>query len=323
MKPTMKKWDTFISHASEDKESVVIPLATALKRAGLRVWWGRSELKIGDSLREKIEEGLAQSRFGVLIISKSFLSKDWPQRELNGLMALEEPGHKVILPVWHGVAQSLLKQYSPLLADKLAADTSDGIDRVAQAIIDVVLEPGSGSPSEVEPGAGIRLARLLDEGADRRSIMVFLAAHPAILERAGVAEPTSMLIWSTSVTLPASVAAVARDLWIGKLCPRRGRRVWEVLLFEDPSLYFLIASGAPAESLAQAIKRVEDFRAWIGNHLAEARLTFTDIAPNFFGTIVAGRRQQGPAAAERLAALNDSLVGTRIRTYDWLIDAAH
>jgi hypothetical protein len=74
----MKTWDTFISHASEDRESVVIPLAATLGKAGLTIWLDQTELRIGDSLREKTDEGLAQSRFGIVILSKSFLSNGWP-----------------------------------------------------------------------------------------------------------------------------------------------------------------------------------------------------------------------------------------------------
>jgi hypothetical protein len=88
----MKKWDVFISHASEDKELVARPLSSYLQRAGIKVWLDENELTIGDSLREKIDEGLAQSRFGIVILSKHFLAKEWPQRELNGLVALEEGG---------------------------------------------------------------------------------------------------------------------------------------------------------------------------------------------------------------------------------------
>src|SRR2546430_2140891 len=97
----MKRWDVFISHASEDNESIVEPLANCLRSAGLKVWLDRQALHLGDSLREKIDEGLSESRFGVIVFSKHFLEKGWPKRELNGLMALEEDGRKVILPVWH------------------------------------------------------------------------------------------------------------------------------------------------------------------------------------------------------------------------------
>lgn len=67
--------DVFISHASEDKDEFVRPLATELKRLGLDVWYDESALKLGDSLREKIDQGLSAADYGVVVISKSFVSK--------------------------------------------------------------------------------------------------------------------------------------------------------------------------------------------------------------------------------------------------------
>jgi len=52
------RWDVFICHASEDKDDVAVPLARTLEDAGLLVWLDKHEIKLGDSLREKIDEGL-------------------------------------------------------------------------------------------------------------------------------------------------------------------------------------------------------------------------------------------------------------------------
>jgi len=73
---TVRDYDVFISHASEDKDAVVRPLAAALSNGGLKVWYDEFELKIGDSLRRKIDTGLANSRFGVIVLSRSFLRID-------------------------------------------------------------------------------------------------------------------------------------------------------------------------------------------------------------------------------------------------------
>ena len=67
------------------------------------MWIDESELFVGDSLRAKIDEGLAQSQFGIVILSPSFFSKHWPQAELDGLAAREANGEKRILPVWHNL----------------------------------------------------------------------------------------------------------------------------------------------------------------------------------------------------------------------------
>lgn len=55
------------------------------------------ELMLGDSLNGKIDEGLAQSRFGVVILSPAFLNEThWPKKELSGLRARDEGGVKVV-----------------------------------------------------------------------------------------------------------------------------------------------------------------------------------------------------------------------------------
>ena len=61
--------DVFISHATEDNEVVVRPLAHALRDKGLNVSDDKSDLRIGDSLRRKIDAGIARSSVGVVVLS--------------------------------------------------------------------------------------------------------------------------------------------------------------------------------------------------------------------------------------------------------------
>ena len=132
------KWDVFISHASEDKEKFVRELATELKSRGLLVWYDEFTLTIGDSLRESIDKGLAQSRYGVVVLSPHFFNKDWPQNELNGLFVRERNGEKVILPIWLDVDQDFVAKYSPIIADRVAAKSSEGIEKVISDLLAVI-----------------------------------------------------------------------------------------------------------------------------------------------------------------------------------------
>jgi hypothetical protein len=132
---TQEPRDCFISHASEDKDAVARPLAEALINAGYSVWFDEYELVLGDSLRAKIDEGLAASRFGVVVLSPQFFEKGWPQSELNALAAKEMVGgERLILPVWHGVDEEFLASKSPLLADRIGVP-SDPLDKAAEQII--------------------------------------------------------------------------------------------------------------------------------------------------------------------------------------------
>lgn len=121
---TQKQYDFFISHASEDKQDIVRDLAEALKENGFQVWYDQFELKIGDSLRKKIDSGLINSKYGIIIVSPSFVKKNWPEYELNGMVAREMNGHKVILPIWHKITKDEVLKFSPTLADKMALNTS-------------------------------------------------------------------------------------------------------------------------------------------------------------------------------------------------------
>lgn len=135
-------YDVFLSHASEDKPEVVVPLAEALEARGVRVWFDQQQLTLGDSLSRKIDEGLTRSRFGAVVLSPSFFAKEWPQRELDGLVARETAlGVKVILPIWHKISRDQILEFSPTLAGKLAARTSDGLRAVADQIVEVLEGP--------------------------------------------------------------------------------------------------------------------------------------------------------------------------------------
>jgi hypothetical protein len=118
------EYDAFISHASEDKDDIVRPLADALEALGNKIWFDESALRVGDSLRRSIDHGLSRSRFGIVILSAAFFAKNWPQYELDGLVAKEVAGGKVILPIWHKVSKDEVLRYSPTLADRVALNTA-------------------------------------------------------------------------------------------------------------------------------------------------------------------------------------------------------
>jgi len=134
--------DFFISHASEDKDEIARPLAVALTVAGYSVWFDEFTLQLGDSLPSMIDRGLASSRFGVVVLSESFFRKQWPKRELDGLVTREIADQtKRILPVWHGVDADSVARYSPTLAARLAVSTVQGVAQVAARIIEAYNAP--------------------------------------------------------------------------------------------------------------------------------------------------------------------------------------
>lgn len=142
-----KEFDVFISHASEDKDAVVRALAHALdEEHGLRVWYDEFELRIGDSLRRKIDAGIARTRFGVVVPSHAFFAKGWSGYELDGLVVRELSGGKqIILPLWHNISKDEIIAKSQSLADKVALQTvTSTIDEIAEQIAAVVAEADAG-----------------------------------------------------------------------------------------------------------------------------------------------------------------------------------
>jgi len=144
-------YDAFICHASEDKDTFVRKLAEELTEKGFRIWYDEFTITVGDSLLGKINEGLLQSKYGIVIFSKAFFDKQWPKRELEGLVALEEEGQKKILPVWLNVKRDDILKHYPTLANLYAADYSKGMDTVIKELLVVLIPENADENNHIEP----------------------------------------------------------------------------------------------------------------------------------------------------------------------------
>jgi hypothetical protein len=134
--------DVFISHASEDKESVARPLAEALRNLDIEVWLDEIELKIGNSLRRRIDQGIRSSKFAVVVFSSKFFIKGWTQYELDGIVMRTVSGEQNLLPIWHNITKDDMMKYSPSMTDKVARNTAiDTIDDIASEIASVIRDP--------------------------------------------------------------------------------------------------------------------------------------------------------------------------------------
>jgi hypothetical protein len=96
----MRKPDAFISHDSRDKDDLARPLAHALTRLGLIVWFDEFSLKPGDRLSESIDWGLAQCRHAVLLATPHLLENaSWASTEMSALLTRAVDTPNVIIPV--------------------------------------------------------------------------------------------------------------------------------------------------------------------------------------------------------------------------------
>lgn len=114
------EYDVFISHASEDKELFVNDLVQALINRGIKVWYDSQNIEWGDSLRTKIDNGLMNASFGIVVLSNNFISKGWTRYELEGLFNIEMTKGKTILPIWHNITKQQVMDFSPTLTGRMA-----------------------------------------------------------------------------------------------------------------------------------------------------------------------------------------------------------
>lgn len=145
----MKK-DIFICHASEDKVAVVRPLSSSLTQRGLTYWIDEAEISPGESITERVNEGLKISEFVVVILSRAFMAKHWPKRELWAVLNLEaKSGKVIIIPVLVGTKTEVdgIVEEFPLLNDKLFLLWNGDANRIANAIQTTVLK-SQGIPPE-------------------------------------------------------------------------------------------------------------------------------------------------------------------------------
>ena len=132
----------FISYDGRDKDEVARPLAHELTRILGRVWFDEFSLRVGDSLRESIERGLRECSRCILVLTPNYLSnKGWTKTEFNSVFTRElVEKSNVIIPVWAGVSTNQVYDYSPTLADRLAANWDEGCEAVCQKIRAAILE---------------------------------------------------------------------------------------------------------------------------------------------------------------------------------------
>lgn len=137
--PPNYSYHAFLSHSVDDKIGIVTDLDAALKEKGLKIWYSSRDLSVGDSITERINSGLKMCRFGIVIISPSFLDKFWGPYELTMLLNKTE-GEKKILPVLYNISKDELAVRAPMIADIFAIEAQHGIPYVAEKLYHVIQE---------------------------------------------------------------------------------------------------------------------------------------------------------------------------------------
>ena len=180
---TNDEFDVFICHAGEDKERFVLPLVVELRQRQLKCWIDYREIRLGDDFRRRMDEGLARSRFGVVIISPNFF-KYWPQAELSALFNLEATfGEKRILPVRCDIDRATLTHRLPLLSGRADVSWEAGITAVADRIRDAVRTDPAPFPNRRSPVFNLpirRAQKLVGRDSDIENLMDRLRPGKAV-----------------------------------------------------------------------------------------------------------------------------------------------
>lgn len=136
------KPSAFLSHDSRDKELIARPLVSELSKLLVPIWYDEYSLKIGDSLRDKIEQGIKECKRCILIISPNFINNSgWTKREFDSIFTRELlDTENIILPVWAGVSKRDVFNYSPSLADRVALNLDEGVETIASKLSTVLKE---------------------------------------------------------------------------------------------------------------------------------------------------------------------------------------
>ena len=89
----------FICHATEDK-STARRLAAYIRQAGAEVWLDEWEIKVGDSIVEKVNSGLSGATHIILLLSSTSVLKPWVRREFSSALMRQLSSNSVrLLPV--------------------------------------------------------------------------------------------------------------------------------------------------------------------------------------------------------------------------------
>ncbi|HEX8846709.1 MAG TPA: toll/interleukin-1 receptor domain-containing protein [Pyrinomonadaceae bacterium] len=89
----------FLSHNSRDKR-FVRGLAHQLKSAGIRVWLDEAEIKVGESLIEKLREAIDSVDFLIIVLSQASVESPWVQKEVEIAMNQEIKNRRIkVLPI--------------------------------------------------------------------------------------------------------------------------------------------------------------------------------------------------------------------------------
>ncbi len=106
----MNRRNVFICHSRKDKDKVVYRLVEYLEKNNISVWFDEAEIRWGDSITMKINEGLKISDYVIVVLSLSFLKGSFTRKELFSTLSSDvSKGINRILPLIVGSKDEITK----------------------------------------------------------------------------------------------------------------------------------------------------------------------------------------------------------------------
>jgi hypothetical protein len=136
----------YLAHGSEDHDSLAKPLAERLIASGVDVWLDGWEIRAGDSLRRKMDEGLSNCTHFAVILTPNSLHKPWVETEIDAGFVRAVGGESRFIALRIGVSVNDLSPFLRSLhcPEVSPAQTSD-VDRLIADIYGVTRKPELGS----------------------------------------------------------------------------------------------------------------------------------------------------------------------------------
>jgi len=163
----------FLSHASKDNERFVVGLDQALRARGIRVWFDKREIRLGDNLVDRIfDQGIGRAGYVILVLSNNTDESAFVQKELTTTVVSRITSRiKAVFPI-------LLDGIEPPVAIRdtayLSADISSiemAADKIRDAIFGVEPAPVAAQPAY----AGLPVHRLGDLTPDDERVLAVIA----------------------------------------------------------------------------------------------------------------------------------------------------
>ena len=187
----------YLAHASEDKE-MIRPLARYLMDHGIETWFDEWEIEPGDSLRQKMEEGLGEMTHFMVILTPISITKPWVAREIDvGLVRLVG-GKSRMVPLRVGVEVSDLSPFlQTLLCEAIDPSVEANLAALVDRLHDVSRKPALGAkpryvetvPSGLEGWSlsAIAVAQLLVKKSEHATSLDPMMQPDEIAEATGIA----------------------------------------------------------------------------------------------------------------------------------------